>query len=120
MSSFKNKIKKSKKTVYQTITLDNKHKQIIDRFEQERNNLRNYYIELDKFQNNLNEINNKINNDLINENLNKQRILIKDKIKSIKNKINNIEGSNDELEYYSQTINILDTYYKNKSNEKNI
>jgi hypothetical protein len=120
MSSFKNKIKKSKKTVYQTITLDNKHKQIIDRFEQERNNLRNYYIELDKFQNNLNEINNKINNDLINENLNKQRILIKDKIKSIKNKINNIEGSNDELEYYSQTINILDTYYTNKSNEKNI
>ena len=46
MSSFKNKVKKIKKTVQQTVTLDNKHKQIIDKFDQERNNLQNYYHEL--------------------------------------------------------------------------
>jgi hypothetical protein len=118
MSSFKNKVKKSKKTVSQTITLDNKHKQIIDKFDQERNNLNNYYNELDKFRNNLYDINIKINNNPTDENLNKQKLLIKDKIKNIENKIHDIEGSNEELEYYSQTINILDSYYTNRNFEK--
>jgi hypothetical protein len=120
MSSFKNKIKKIKKTVQQTITLDNKHKQIVDKFDQERNNLQNYYNELDKFRNNLSDINIKITNNLPDDNLNKQRNTIKEKIKNIENKIRDIEGSNEELEYYSQTINILDTYYTNRSNEKNM
>jgi hypothetical protein len=119
MSSFKNKVKKIKKTVQQTVTLDNKHKQIVDKFDQERNNLQNYYNELDKFRNNLNDIHIKISNNPPDDNLNKQKSAIKEKIKNIENKIKDIEGSNEELEYYSQTINILDTYYTNRNNEKN-
>jgi hypothetical protein len=119
MSSFKNKVKKIKKTVQQTVTLDNKHKQIIDKFDQERNNLQNYYHELDKFKNNLNDIYIKISNNPTDDILSKQKNIIKEKIKNIENKIKDIEGSNEELEYYSQTINILDTYYTNRNNEKN-
>lgn len=114
MSSFKNKTKKPKKLVNQIITLDNKHKQITDKFTQEWNNLDNYYNELDKFNNNLEEIEEQLIDNPIDIELQKNKITIKEKIKNIENKIKDIEGSNEELDYYSQTFNILDSYYKGK------
>ena len=106
MSSFKNKIKKTKKLVKQPITLDHKHKQIIDKFNQDNNNLENYYNELEKFRNNLELL------DDSNDNL-KKKILLKEKIKNIEDKIYDIENNNEELDYYLQTIDILDNYYTN-------
>jgi len=114
MSSFKNKVKKSKKLVNQTTTLDNRHKQIIDKFKQEWDNLENYYNELEKFRNNLTETEKQIEENQTNTILLKNRIVLKEKIKNIESKIKDIEGSNEELEYYSQTINILNNYYKGK------
>jgi hypothetical protein len=108
MSSFKNKIKKTKKLVKQPITLDHKHKQIIDKFYEDNNNLQNYYVELEKFKNNLELFEDN------NENL-KKKILLKEKIKNIEEKIYDIENNNEELDYYLQTINILDNYYTNKT-----
>jgi hypothetical protein len=111
MSSFKNKIKKPKKLNKQPITLDHKHKLIIDKFNEDTNNLNCYYNELQKFKNNLYQIENE-------DNSNKKKILLKEKIKNIENKINDIENNNEELDYYIQTINILDNYYTNKNNTK--
>ena len=103
----------------QTITLDSKHQKITEKFNQEWNNLENYYNELEKFKNNLEEIDKKMLEDSTNILLQKNKNIIKDKIKNIENKIKDIEGSNEELEYYSQTFNILDTYYKGKQDNSN-
>jgi archaellum component FlaC len=108
MSSFKNRVKKVKKMIKQPITLDHKHKQIIDKFHEDNNNLENYYNELEKFKNNLNSIDDKSDSNI------KKKILLKEKIKNIELKINDIENNNEELDYYLQTISILDNYYTNK------
>ena len=42
---------------------------------------------------------------------------LKDKIRNIENKIQDIESNNEELDYYLQTINILDNYYTNKPSD---
>lgn len=114
MSSFKNKTKKSKKLVNQIVTLDNRHKQITDKFNQEWDNLENYYNELEKFKNNLIEVENQLLENQIDPALLKNKITLKEKIKNIEAKIKDIEGSNEELDYYSQTIGILNNYYKGK------
>ena len=62
----------------------------------------------------------KKNQSLINDKIILRKSIIKDKIDKIENQINLINNYTEELEYYSDTIDILLNYYNNINDDKSI
>ena len=117
VSKIKNSLKNSKNNNHDNITIDAKHNEMI-----------NYFDDLDRSVPNLKEkLNNlveeyKISKDKLRKNdieYTSERNFKKEEIIELKNKINNIISKNDINEYYLNVGSLLHNYYENIENSKN-
>ena len=117
VSKIKNSLKNSKNNNHDNITIDAKHNEMI-----------NYFDDLDRSVPNLKEkLNNlveeyKISKDKLRKNdieYISERNFKKEEIIELKNKINNIISKNDINEYYLNVGSLLHNYYENIENSKN-
>ena len=90
-------------------TLDETHQKFANDFQKKRLNLPDKIKELNKMKNNLNIENN--SDILITDSLIKNKAILRDNIKALETDINNIKNGREEIEYYSQTCDILMDYY---------
>ena len=104
-------------------TLDYCHKTNIDFFRFTKESLQTKYDELEKYKNQLEKINNIPNSDKSDIDF-KNLVVLKDKIDDINRTIKEIESNTKEIEYYSNTADILYNYYNlvenNSDNNLNI
>lgn len=95
-------------------TLDIKHKEIINNF----NNIDNLLISkknlLNKFNIELTNLNSILNKN-INEKIIKRKSFLKNNIELLEVEILNLENRNDEINYYFNTVDILLDYYNNEN-----
>ena len=117
VSKIRNSLKNSKNNNYDNITIDAKHNEMI-----------NYFDDLDK---SIPQLKEKLNN-LVEEYKNSkdksrkndieyisERNFKKEEIMELKNKINNIISKNDINDYYLNVGSLLHNYYENIENSKN-
>ena len=115
MSTFK--IKCDKKYIYDTrITIDAKHKNIINDIKSNNNKLPKLKKKLESCKKKLEKINTKKVNELSNIELD-EKIKIKKSIKDIETNIEKIENNDDMNDYFLNTAHILYTYYTNQDSE---
>ena len=115
MSTFK--IKCDKKYTYDTrITIDAKHKNIINEIKSNNNKLPKLKKKLETYYKKLEKINNKKVSELSNIELD-EKIKIKKSIKDIETNIEKIENNDDMNDYFLNTAHILYKYYTNQDNE---
>lgn len=105
MSTFKSKTNKIRGGII-IETVDSYHSMMTKKFNEEESKLENYKDELKN-------LNNELNNATDNIKINK----IKKKIQKIKLELKLKDGKKDELDYYSQTGDLLMTYYGMFSNQ---
>jgi len=115
MSTFK--IKCDKKYIYDTrITIDAKHKNIINDIKSNNNKLPKLKKKLESCKKKLEKINTKKVNELSNIELD-EKIKIKKSIKDIETNIEKIENNDDMNDYFLNTAHILYKYYTNQDSE---
>jgi len=107
MKSFKEQNKDEVFKGNNNITIDAKHREINNYFKNKKKNL-------PELENNLVELINKYNS-FENECLDKKQCLLK--IKEIKKEIKDIKNNKDEINYYLDVGNILNSYYENSSTD---
>lgn len=98
-------------------TLDNKHKEQLNKFEQKKINLQKDLKELKKLEKELNEINNIDYKKYTQELVNRKGQLI-NKIKEIKKIIDFKQTDLDEALYFNDTIDYLSNYYEKKKKKE--
>jgi hypothetical protein len=92
-------------------TLDSTHKKITDEFNKKRNELDKKTLKLNKFKNELEELDKKRNDYIEIQNFIKLRATLIDNISNLEEEIKEISNYDDETEYYSKTYQILFNYY---------
>jgi len=104
-------------------TLDFCHKNNIETFVSKRDSLQDKHDRLKSIKNDLEEINNKPNHEKTDEDF-KNLVLFNDEKKSIESDIQDIVTNREEIDYYSNTADILYNYYdlveNNSDNNMNI
>jgi len=115
--SFKSKLRK-KSNLEQRVTLQAKHDEKVEYFEEKKTIIENKQEQLDLLKLHLAEFNNKLNKDLSSEELN-QKLELKDEIRDLENELNNEENTREDINYLLDTGSILFSYY-NQMNEKRV
>lgn len=117
MSTFRYK---PNKIVYLTSinTLDTAHRKHVSKFKKRREQLEELKKELEECSNKLESYKNDNINNENNVSSIKTKSELKSRIKQLNQDIYDIENNVSELEYYSNTNDILLEYYKNDNNEK--
>ena len=114
MSLFK--IKNKKNIIFDNrITLDAKHSNMIKKFNEDKKNLPTYNKKLNILKKKLNNYNKISLKKLTLEELDDKN-KIEDDILDLNNKINNIKNNKNEHKYFLNTADILYNYYNQKSN----
>jgi len=117
--AFKNKTK-NRLLIDERQTLDAKHNNILKSFTNNKDNLNNYYKELTKIKNKLNELNNKNASEvIINIELQQKIWDYDDKKKEIENEIYKIEHNIEQNEYMLKTGKLINNYYNVVNQEHN-
>ena len=117
--AFKNKTK-NRLLIDERQTLDAKHNNILKSFTNNKDNLNNYYKELNKINNKLSELNNKNASEvIINIELQKKIWDYDDKKKEIENEIYKIENNIEQNEYMLKTGKLINNYYNVVNQEHN-
>lgn len=117
MSMFKEKKKKQIRSDPSSLlktTIDAKHNKHIEEYNNECKNLEKYKSELEKLDNDYNNLKSKPTIELSDDELSR-RFNLKDEIEELKLKIDNIEKNVDINEYYMNTAHILFHYYEKKN-----
>lgn len=96
-------------------TLNNHHRQILDKFKKENKKLPKYKTDLEKFEKRFNKLNKKSNLKCTDKEI-ETKFELKKQIIKLKNKINNIEEKKDKTEYFLNTFDLLNDYFTNKNN----
>ena len=114
MSTFKYKPKKQihvkKKDGSVSTTLDVKHRQKMNYFENKKTEIPKLMVKLKKCRLELESYNNKGYDEFSMSDIGRKSEL-KDQIKDIEFEINNINNNQEELEYYDSTLNVICDYY---------
>ena len=117
--AFKNKTK-NRLLIDERQTLDAKHNNILKSFTNNKDNLNNYYKELNKINNKLIELNNKNASEvIINIELQQKIWDYDDKKKEIENEIYKIENNIEQNEYMLKTGKLINNYYNVVNQEHN-
>ena len=117
--AFKNKTK-NRLLIDERQTLDAKHNNILKSFTNNKDNLNNYYKELNKINNKLSELNNKNASEvIINIELQQKIWDYDDKKKEIENEIYKIENNIEQNEYMLKTGKLINNYYNVVNQEHN-
>lgn len=93
-------------------TLDSKHQDKMKEFEKREKQLNKLKTKLDKLNKEYNEI-----RDYTIENISK-RARLKENIQETQQEINKIESLDEELEYFDNTLDIIEKYYDNQTETK--
>lgn len=93
-------------------TLDSKHQEKIKEFEKKNKMLSKIKTRLEKLQKDYNDI-----TEYTIENISK-RASLKESIRDLEQEIKRMESFNDELEYFDNTLNIIEQYYNNDTDTK--
>lgn len=96
-------------------TLNNHHRIILDKFKKESKKLPKYKIDKDKLEKKLIKLNKKDNKKCTEVEI-EAKFKIKEQIKDLKNKIDNIEDKKDKTEYFLKTFDEINTYFINRNN----
>ncbi|ARF10614.1 late transcription factor VLTF3-like protein [Hokovirus HKV1] len=99
-------------------TLDQIHNQKCEMFKKNINMVENYKNKINNYTLLLNEINNKVPNQLSNEEI-IMRSQYKDTIEKLSDKINDMVNYHDEIDYYSEAGDIILSYYNQNINDEN-
>jgi len=117
--AFKNKTK-NRLLIDERQTLDAKHNNILKSFTNNKDNLNNYYKDLNKINNKLIELNNKNASEvIINIELQQKIWDYDDKKKEIENEIYKIENNIEQNEYMLKTGKLINNYYNVVNQEHN-
>ena len=117
--AFKNKIK-NRLLIDERQTLDAKHNNILKSFTNNKNNLNNYYKELNKINIKLADLNNKNASEvIINIELQQKIWDYDDKKKEIENEIYKIENNIEQNDYMLKTGKLINNYYNILNQENN-
>ena len=111
MASFKTKNKVKKKEQFNNrVTMDALHNDKVKQFNSETNNLKKLEMEMVILNKTYNNLDKKLMKDLSSEQIEK-KFVYKEKIDSLKHKINNIKTKKKDVEYFLDTGNLLFQYY---------
>ena len=111
MASFKTKNKVKKKEHFNNrVTMDALHNDKVKQFNSETNNLKKLEMEMVILNKTYNNLDKKLMKDLSSEQIEK-KFVYKEKIDSLKHKINNIKTKKKDVEYFLDTGNLLFQYY---------
>jgi hypothetical protein len=111
MASFKTKNKVKKKEHFNNrVTMDALHNDKVKQFNSETNNLKKLEMEMVILKKTYNNLDKKPMKDLSSEQIEK-KFVYKDKIDSLKHKINTIKTKKNDVEYFLDTGNLLFQYY---------
>ena len=121
MASFKRRPVSNKGDNYDPIkhsTLDSLHNKKMKYFDQQKKSIPKLRNQIIKFQKQLDVIEKKKPEEYSYQDIS-HKTTLKNKIKDLEGKITNIENNRDELEYFADTIDILDSYYQQKETNHN-
>ena len=115
--SFKSKLRK-RTSLEQRVTLQAKHDEKIEYFEEKKTVINNKKEELETYKEHYSKYDNIPNRELSSEELNK-KLELNDKIRELEDELNNDETVNEDINYLLDTGSILFSYY-NQMNEKRV
>lgn len=115
--SFKSKLRK-RTSLEQRVTLQAKHDEKIEYFEEKKTVINNKKEELETYREHYSKYDNIPNRELSSEELNK-KLELNDKIRELEDELNNDETVNEDINYLLDTGSILFSYY-NQMNEKRV
>lgn len=110
MSSFRYKPNKMYGSGKNITTLDTEHTKIVNSFINKRESLPEKKIELNNCMKRLDELDKIDPSTYTNDNI-REKTKLKQQIKALKEEIERIDSNIDEMEYYSETMDILLDYY---------
>lgn len=115
--SFKSKLRK-KTNLEQRVTLQAKHDEKVEYFEEKKTVLDEKKTHLSLLKSHLKDFDNKLNKDLLPEELNKKLELV-DEIRDLELELKNEDSNKEDINYLLDTGSILFSYY-NQMNEKRV
>ena len=110
MATFRNKNRKTSKKKQEIATLDMKHQEKVEYFENKINSLPGQHRILQHMTDELQKLEEKPSESYTPEDIH-QKAILKDKIEDLELEINRVENNLEMMEYYSQTHQIFDEYY---------
>lgn len=99
-------------------TLDLRHQTKMDDFVRESNSMSDFLSELNSLQSNFSNISNKNKTDITDDEISEMSLL-KDNINTLQNQIQDIRKNTHEIEYFTNTADVLFEYYSLLENSNN-